>query len=79
MADKSRTPLGMRITEKLLTIFGPPQLGDHKAPLRPASAEERGRDQELRTTLARVVGPDGHAYLVERPAPGTPSGPTEQD
>lgn len=79
MADKSRTPLGMRVTEKLLTVFGPPQLGDHKAPRRAVSAEERGRDQELRTTLERVVGPDGHAYLVERPAAGSPSEPTEQD
>ncbi|MDM8083709.1 hypothetical protein QUV83_02885 [Cellulomonas cellasea] len=64
-----RTPLGMRVTEKLLTIFGPPQLGDSTAPHRPVSAEERERDQDLRTQLERVVGPDGHSYLVERQVP----------
>lgn len=68
-ARPPRTPLGMRVTEKLLTIFGPPQLGDSKAPHRPVSEQERERDEELRTHLERVVGPDGHSYLVERQAP----------
>ena len=33
------------------------------------AAQERERDEELRTHLERVVGPDGHSYLVERQAP----------
>lgn len=55
---------GLRITEGLLPIFGPAQVGDSTAPLRPASEAERSRDRALRTTLTRVVGADGKSYVV---------------
>lgn len=59
---------GLRLTEKsLLPIFGPAQVGDSTAPLRPASEAERSRDRALRTTLTRVVGKDGKSYVVAVP------------
>ena len=59
---------GMRLTEGLLPIFGPAQLGDSTTPVRPASAAEQQRDRTLRTELTRVVGADGHSYVVAVPA-----------
>lgn len=70
---------GLRITEGLLPIFGPAQVGDSTAPLRPASEAERSRDRALRTTLTRVVGADGKSYVVavpDEPAAGTSPGYT---
>lgn len=64
----------MRITEGLLPIFGPAQVGDTTAPLREVTEAERGRDTALRTELTRVVGPDGHSYVVAAPVEGTPVG-----
>ena len=58
---------GLRITEGLLPIFGPAQVGDSTAPLRPATEAERSRDRALRTTLTRVVGADGKSYVVAVP------------
>lgn len=58
---------GMRLTEGLLPVFGPAQVGDSTAPVRPANAAERQRDATLRTELTRVVGPDGHSYVVAVP------------
>ncbi|WP_197711280.1 hypothetical protein [Cellulomonas sp. WB94] len=57
---------GFVLTEKLLTILGPPQIGDQTSPRRPPSADEQEREQRLQSDLERVVGPDGHVYLVER-------------
>lgn len=82
-SDGARTP-GFAFTEKLLTVLGPPQLGDHEAPHRPVSADEHEREQRLRSELERVVGPDGTVYLVERGGagdrpgdrPGEPAGTT---
>lgn len=71
-APKSR---GMRITEGLLPIFGPAQVGDSTAPLREASEAERNRDAALRSELTRVVGPDGSSYVVV--APVAPKPPTD--
>jgi hypothetical protein len=63
--DGAPTP-GFAFTEKLLTILGPPQIGDHKSPRRPVSVDEQERERRLQSELERVVGPDGHVYLVER-------------
>lgn len=63
-------PAGLRLTEGLLPIFGPAQVGDSTAPVRPASEAERGRDRELRTTLTRMVGADGRSYVVAVPEDG---------
>lgn len=63
---------GMRMTEGLLPIFGPAQVGDSTTPVRPASDAERQRDAALRTELTRVVGPDGHSYVVAVPVDGAP-------
>ncbi|MBT0994494.1 hypothetical protein KIN34_09365 [Cellulomonas sp. DKR-3] len=52
-------------------LVGPPQLGDVTAPVRPASAGERARDEALRTEFVRVTDPGGHTYLVERPVDPT--------
>ena len=49
-------------------LVGPPQLGDVTAPVRPATAGERARDEALRTEFVRVTDSTGHTYLVERPA-----------
>ncbi|CAN5161971.1 hypothetical protein BH11ACT1_BH11ACT1_13420 [soil metagenome] len=57
---------GFAVTEKLLTILGPPQIGDQQAPRRPVSVDEQERERRLQSELERVVGPDGHVYLVER-------------
>ncbi|WP_093181396.1 hypothetical protein [Sanguibacter gelidistatuariae] len=69
----------MRITEGLLPIFGPAQVGDSTAPLRAATEAERGRDIALRTELTRVVGPDGSSYVVATPVEPGPSAPTPPD
>ncbi|WP_448629825.1 hypothetical protein [Cellulomonas soli] len=58
---------GRRTTEWLLTYVGPAQIGDPGRPVRAATADERAREAELRSTLVREVGPDGTPYLVERP------------
>lgn len=59
---------GQRVTERLLTYVGPAQVGDPAAPARQATADERAREQSLRTSWVREVAADGTAYLVERPA-----------
>lgn len=69
--DPHRKTRGMRLTEGLLPIFGPAQVGDSTAPVRPASANEQQRDQNLRTELTRVVGADGHSYVVAVPVADT--------
>lgn len=67
----ARRSLGMRFTERfLLPFFGPAQVGDRSRGRTPTE-EQRRRETELRTTLERVVGPDGRSYVVER-GPGTP-------
>jgi hypothetical protein len=67
--DGAPTP-GFAFTEKLLTILGPPQIGDQRSPRRPASVDEQERERRLHSELERVVGPDGHVYLVERDGTG---------
>lgn len=64
---------GMRLTEQLVRFVGPAQVGDQRAPHRAVSADEQAREDQLRTELTRVVGPDGTAYLVERPSPAPSS------
>ncbi len=59
---------GMRLTARLVSLFGPAQVGDHTAPERRVSDDERERDDRLHLDLERVVGADGRSYLVERPA-----------
>lgn len=53
----------------LLSVFGPAQVGDPLAPDREVDAADRERDRALRTGFERVVGADGHSYLVERAMP----------
>jgi len=67
--DGAPTP-GFAFTEKLLTILGPPQIGDQQAPHRPVSVDEQEREQRLQSELQRVVGPDDHVCLVERDGTG---------
>lgn len=67
-----RKSAGMRITEGLLPIFGPAQVGNSAAPLREVTEAERRRDSALRTELTRVVGPDGHSYVVIAPVEAAP-------
>ncbi len=56
----------MRFTERfLLPFLGPAQVGDQSRG-RGASPADRQREASLRTTLERVVGPDGRSYVVER-------------
>ena len=62
-AHKSR---GMRMTEGLLPVFGPAQVGDTTAPIRPVSAQEAAREASLESTMERKVAADGSVYLVER-------------
>jgi hypothetical protein len=57
-----------RRTAALLSVLGPAQIGDPLAPDREVGEAEQARDRALRTDFVRVVGADGRAYLVERPA-----------
>lgn len=75
--NPDRKPTGMRITEGLLPVFGPAQVGDSTAPLREATEAERGRDTALRTELTRVVAPNGHSYVVATPVTPDPTQPDE--
>ncbi|WP_129337278.1 hypothetical protein [Cellulomonas endophytica] len=54
-------------TEVLVQYLGPAQVGDPLSPHRTPSEVEEGRVADLQTRYERVVGPDGVAYLVERP------------
>ena len=66
MADKQRRrPLGLRMTETFLPIFGPAQVGKQGSPGRGVSAAEAERDRELKTRFEYVTGPDGRSYVVE--------------
>jgi hypothetical protein len=53
-----------KITLFFLRFTGPPSVS--RAQPREISDEVKERDVELRGGFERVVGPDGHAYLVER-------------
>lgn len=56
-----------RVTDWLARhLLGPAQVGDGRAPVRPASEDERARERELRTSLVRVQDANGRTYLVER-------------
>ncbi|WP_260458763.1 hypothetical protein [Actinotalea ferrariae] len=62
----ARRPFGIRFTERVLLPFlGPAQVGDTSRG-NAASEQDREREATLRTTLERVVGPDGRSYVVER-------------
>lgn len=63
--DKS---LGLRMTEKLLPIFGPPAVGDSTKPARKTTQAEENRDHELENELVRKKGADGATYLEARGA-----------
>ncbi|MCB7135276.1 hypothetical protein [Cellulosimicrobium marinum] len=69
MARRPRTPdprpLGLRITESFLPVFGPAQVGRQDADGRGVSDAEREREHALRTRFERVTGPDGRSYVVE--------------
>ncbi len=57
-----------RVTDWLARhLLGPAQVGDGRAPVRPANDDERARERELRTSLVRVEDANGRSYLVERP------------
>lgn len=59
---------GLRMTEGLLPVFGPAQVGDSTTPIRPLSDEEAARSAELNATMERMTAPDGTVYLVEKHA-----------
>ncbi|WP_129336978.1 hypothetical protein [Cellulomonas endophytica] len=59
---------GRRVTERVLLPFTGPAEVTGPVVGRPASETEQRRETELRSTLERVVGPDGRTYVVERPA-----------
>lgn len=64
-SSDSRTR-GMRITEGLLPIFGPAQVGDSTAPVRPVTDAEAARSAEVENNLERRVAPNGEVYYVAR-------------
>lgn len=66
MTRARRRPLGLRITEGFLPIFGPAQVGRGE-PDTPVTDGARERERALRTTFTRVTGPDGRSYVVEHP------------
>ncbi len=57
----------MRLTESLLPVFGPAQVGDLTAPTRPATPQDKARDEELNSQLERRISADGTPYLVAKP------------
>ncbi len=54
-----------RLDTALLPFFGPAQVSYVHA-VGEVSDEARERERRIRTVYERVVGPDGHAYVVER-------------
>ena len=54
-----------RLDTALLPFFGPAQIS-HVHAVGEVSDEARERERRIRTVYERVVGPDGHAYVVER-------------
>jgi len=54
-----------RLDTALLPFFGPAQVS-HIHAVGEVSDEARERERRIRTVYERVVGPDGHAYVVER-------------
>jgi hypothetical protein len=63
--DDDRT-WGMRLTETFLPFFGPASI--RRTPPRPPRPEDVAREAALRDSLQVVTRPDGHTYVVERPA-----------
>lgn len=55
-----------RTTQALLSVFGPPQVGDPLAQDREIAEADRERDRALHADFVRVVGADGRSYLVPR-------------
>ena len=47
-------------------FLGPASVGDPTTPIRPATAQERARDDQLHDSFERVVDAEGRTYLVER-------------
>lgn len=58
--------LGMRMTEKLLPVFGPPAVGNSTSPVRKTTQDEEDRDHDLETELVRRKGSDGATYVEAR-------------
>ncbi|WP_265520361.1 hypothetical protein [Oerskovia flava] len=79
--DRARRPLGLRLTEGFLPIFGPAQVGRQGSPGRGVSPEEQSRERELRTRFEYVTGPDGRSYVVEHTsaAADAPDEPTPHE
>lgn len=55
---------GLRLSEKLLPVFGPAQVGDSTTPIRPPTEDEDAREEALEHELTRVTAPDGSTYVV---------------
>jgi hypothetical protein len=65
-ADRSRRRGGpSRLDSALLPFFGPAQISPVHA-IGTVSDDAREREAGLRSRYERVVGPDGHAYVVAR-------------
>ena len=58
---------GLKLTEKLLPMFGPAQVGNANTPIRPPTEDEDAREIALENELVRKTGADGSTYLVEAP------------
>lgn len=56
------------VTLFFLRFVGPPSVADPEGRGRGVTEDERRRETAIRQTFARVTGPDGRPYLVERPS-----------
>lgn len=65
MSTGDRPTWGRRISNRLVHVFGPAQVGRLDADGRGVSAAERQREDALRSRFERVTGPDGRSYVVE--------------
>ena len=58
--------LGLRVTEKLLPIFGPPPVDNSTEHVKETTQEEQDRDDDLEAELVRKKGSDGVNYVQAR-------------
>ncbi|GMA24574.1 hypothetical protein GCM10025864_23330 [Luteimicrobium album] len=63
--SRSGRALSDRLDTAFLPFFGPAQVSPIHA-VGEVSDHAREREKRIRTVYERVVGPDGHAYVVER-------------
>lgn len=66
MSTRRTTTRGMAISDKLATVFGPPQVGDCTEPLRDVTPKQKERAEEVVSAYTRVMGPDGTVRLEPR-------------